>query len=272
MSREKLLNVCAPPTGVLSQERARQTLTRWVQLGLLVEDDAGTVSIGLTMPAELRRRDADNEALARVVRKVVFAPENNERLWESDNNRSADFTRAACWILAQNVYEFEMVGHTSVQKREVAQSDDLAAFTNDTRWPAFKSWAVFLGFGWSGRYPNDVFVIDPTSAIRDVLPEVFEGSRELAQAVFFTRLAEALPVVDGGNYRTRVEEKIDRSAWATLAQDQVSTSLSRALNRLHECGELVLEQRADAEKRSLLGRGARTVRSVSHLVWKGGAA
>lgn len=271
MSREKLLSVCAPTAWVDSQERATQTLNRWIQLGLL-EDEAGTVSINATVAPELRRRDVDNDTLARVVRRLVLIRENNERFWESENNRSADFTRAVCWVLAQNVFDVDLVGHTDVQRREVAQLRNNAAFTNDTRWAGFKSWAVFLGFGWICRYPNDAFVIDPAVAVRDVLPQVFEGSRELRQAVFFTRLAEVLPVLDGGDYRSRVEQKIDRSVWSGMASDHVSTSLSRALNRLHECGELILEQRADAEKRNLLGRGSRVIRSVSHVVWRGGAA
>jgi hypothetical protein len=173
-------------------------------------------------------------------------------------------------MLAQNVFDVELVGHTDVQRLEVAQLRNHAAFTNDTRWAGFKSWAVFLGFGWICRYPNDALVIDPTSAVRDVLPQVFEGSRELRQAVFFTRLAEILPVLDGGDFRTRVEQKIDRSVWSGVGPDHVSSSLSRALNRLHDCGEVTLDQRADAEKRNLVGRNWRNVRSVSHVVWKGG--
>ena len=272
MHREKLLNLCAPPSAVKSQERAAQTLNRWIQLGLLNEDEFGNINVNVTIQSKLRRRGSDTDELAKIIRSLVLSPENNERFWESENNGSADFTRAVCWMLAQNVFDFEVVGHTDVQELEVAQLRNLAAFTNDTRWAGFKSWAVFLGFGWTGRYPNDVFVIDPTAAVRDALPQVFEGSRELRQSVFLTRLAELLPVIDGGEHRTRVEQKIDRSVWSATESDQVSSSLSRALNRLHECGELVLDERADAEKRSLLGRKSRVVRDVSHIVWKEGKA
>jgi hypothetical protein len=195
---------------------------------------------------------------------------NNERFWESENNGSADFTRALCWMLAQDAFEFEAVGHPVVQRGEVAQLRNFAAFTNDTRWSGFKSWAAFLGFGWTGCYPSDVFVIDPTEAVRDALPQVFEGSGELRQSVFFSRLADVLPVVDGGDYRRRVEQKINPSVWSPPAEDQASTSLSRALTRLHDSGDVILDERADAEKRSLLGRRRRAVRNVSHVVWKGG--
>lgn len=272
LSRKKLLDLCAPPNAVESQERATQTLNRWIQLGLLEEDDQGIVGLSASAPKELRRRNSDNNTLAKAVRKVILAPENNERFWESENNRSADFTRGLCWVLAQNVFDGDLVGHADVQKREVSQLRQLAAFTNDTRWAGFKSWAVFLGFGWIGRHPNDVFVIDPTVAIRDGLPDVFEGSRELRQGVFFSRLANVLPVLDGGEYRMRVEQKIDGSTWAAVGPEFVSSSLTRALNRLHDSGELILEQRADAEKRSLIGSRGRVLRNVSHILWKGGQA
>ena len=272
MSCDKLLNMCAPPSVVESQVRATQTLNHWVQLGLFEQDEQGVVSLNAKLPKEVRRRDIENGELVKAVREIVLAPENNERFWESEVNRSADFTRAVSWMLAQNVFNFELVGHTEVQKVEVAQLRNLGAFTNDTRWAGFKSWAVFLGFGWIGRHPSDAFVIDPTAAVRDALPQVFEGSRELRQSVFFSRLANILPVVDGGDYRMRVEQKIDRSAWPAMAPEHVSTSLSRALNRLHESGDLTLEQRADAEKRGLLGRNWRVLRNVSHILWKRGQA
>lgn len=268
--RKKLLDLCAPPSAVESQERATQTLNRWIQLGLFVEDDQETISLSGDVSKEIRRRNADSGELAKAVRKSVLTGDNNERFWESENNRSADFTRALCWVLAQNVFECELVGHTDVQQREVSQLRNLAAFTNDTRWAGFKSWAVFLGFGWIGRHPNDVFVIDPTVAIRDALPQVFEGSRELRQSIFFSRLANVLPVVDGGDYRMRVEQKLDHSAWAATNPELISSSLTRALTRLHESGDLTLEQRADAEKRGLLGRNARVLRNISHVLWNGG--
>ncbi len=270
MSREKLLNICAPPSAVDSQERAIQTLNRWIQLGILQEDDGDNISLESTLHSEMRSSKSNLRVLARLVRSHVLSSVNNEQFWESENNKSADFTRGVCWMLAQDVFDFNAVGHTEVQEIEVAQLRDARAFTNDTRWTGFKSWAVFLGFGWIGRYPNDVFVIDPTVAVHDALPKVFEGSGELRQSVFFTRLAELLPVVDGGEFRTRVEQKIDRSVWRSPNPDEISTSLSRALIRLHDRGDIILEERADAEKRSLLGRKSRIVRNVSHIVWKGG--
>lgn len=270
MPRDKLLNVCSPPSAVDGQEQAGQTINRWVQLGLL-KDESGKVSIDTKQSKHISKGKSDNAMLARVIRKLIFLPENNERFWESENNRAADFTRAVSWMLAQDVFSFDMVGHADVQRLEIEQlGQDCAAFKNDTRWTGFKSWATFLGFGWIGRFPSNVFVIDPTDAVRDSLPDIFEKAKELQQGEFLGKLAAALPVVDGGTYRAQVEEKIDLKEWAAPGEGEISTSLSRALMRLHEAGEIVLDDRADAKKRSLLGRGKRRTRNISHVLWTGG--
>ena len=175
-------------------------------------------------------------------------------------------------MLAQNVFDVQAVGRKAIEAVEVTQLPlECRVFTNDTRWPGFKAWAPFLGFGWIGRFPTkNTFVIDPTTAVADSLADIFGTQKELAHEQFFRRLAEVLPVLDGGKYRLQVEAKINRENWKEPKPDEVSTSLSRALSRLHERGDLVLDDRADASKRTLLGRNNRVLRNVSHIVWKGG--
>ena len=113
-------------------------------------------------------------------------------------------------------------------------------------------------------------MIDPTIAVADSLREVFGKDKELPQEQFFSRLAEILPVVDGGEYRLKVEEKINQSNWKPPKPSEVSTSLSRALSRLHDRGDVLLDDRSDASKRTLIGRNNRVLRDVSHVGWKGG--
>lgn len=270
MDREKLINVCAPESAVDSQDRAKQTLNNWIQLGVLNEDD-GKISIDRSLSSAVKK-SADHSSLARLARQQVLAPVNNERFWEAEDNRSADFCRAASWMLAQNVFDVQIVGHKAIEAIEVTQlSSEFRAFTNDTRWTGFKAWAPFLGFGSIGRFPTkNTFVIDPTIAVADSLLEVFGKDKELPHEQFFSRLAEVLPVVDGGEYRLKVEEKINQSSWKPPKPSEVSTSLSRALSRLHDRGDLVLDDRSDASKRTLIGRNNRVLRDVSHVVWKGG--
>ena len=270
MDREKLINVCAPESAVDSQDRAKQTLNNWIQLGVLNED-SGKISIDRSLSSAVKK-STDHSVLAGLARQQVLATANNERFWEAEDNRSADFCRAASWMLAQNVFDVQIVGHKAIEKIEVTQlSNDFRAFTNDTRWTGFKAWAPFLGFGSIGRFPTkNTFVIDPTIAVADSLREVFGKDKELPQEQFFNRLAEILPVVDGGEYRLKVEEKINQSSWKPPKPSEVSTSLSRALSRLHDRGDVLLDDRSDASKRTLIGRNNRVLRDVSHVVWKGG--
>ena len=270
MPPEKLLGLCAPLSAVGSQDRAKQTLNRWCELGLLTEVD-GKVKLGLACEDRLNRKSLSTQIIADTMRRVALTEENNANFWESENNRSADFTRAACWILAQDVYLFQPSGHGEVEQLESKQLGKLSAFTNDTRWSGFKSWATFLGIGYSARFPSNSFVIDPTECVMACLSENLE-ERRFTIADFLEELAQKLPIVDNGIYRRLVEEKISAASWKRPFERSVSTSLSRAILRLRDSRHLILEDNSDAESHNLIGREQRKLEAVSHVVWKGGAA
>jgi hypothetical protein len=107
-------------------------------------------------------------------------------------------------------------------------------------------------------------VPNPAFALRTVLDKVMGGAAECLQEAFFTRLADALPVIDGGVYRRSVEASL--RGIPQLRMNEVSVSLSLALLHLEAAGAVRLETRADAPKRQLLGRQRRQLRSVSHIV------
>jgi hypothetical protein len=136
-------------------------------------------------------------------------------------------------------------------------------FSNSTRWYGLVEWGTFLGVAWpapsgTGAIPNPAF------AIGALLDEVFGGASELPQDAFFTRIAEALPVLDGGAYC--------RSTVATIPgvprpkrENHVAQALSLALLQLDAAEAIRLESRADAPYRLLVGRGGRELRRVSHV-------
>jgi hypothetical protein len=266
---KKLIDLCGPTTAVSSQDQAKKTLNRWVELGLLV-NDADTIAIASDYAKRLSKKFLSNSVIASVAREVTLNPTNNERFWEAEGNRSADFTRAVSWMLAQDIYAFQPTSHAAAEKLESLQLSDAVAFTNDTRWSGFKSWAHFLGFGFPGYFPSNVFVIDPTSAIHDVVGGLFGSEHRLPISRFLRELAEKLPVLDGGEYRIAMEDKIDKKSWQRPGAKQISQSLSRALLRLRDSGDLRLEDNSDAERFDLLGREFLPIQTVSHIVWKGG--
>lgn len=268
-TEERLVALCAPPSIAPDgkPDMARKTLTRWKQLGMFREVDgkidvgAGVASVGVD----------DVDGFRRVLLSLVLDPLSNPAFADErgvaasdDQERTlaSDFTRAAAWVLAQDPYSFVPVW-SDVQGLQRDQAIEPHPFVNDTRWQGFVEWAAFLGLGWTASRVR--LVLDPTFAVRSKLDGVFTGSDELDQATFLSRLADMVPVVDGGRYRLAVESEV-RKPWRTLRPDEISPCLSAVLLHLEAAGELRLEARADAPHRTLLGRGGRELRRVSHFV------
>ncbi|MDA1015949.1 MAG: protein DpdG, partial [Planctomycetota bacterium] len=247
MNRDKLLALVAPASVSEDRKMASSSLNRWTDLGLFEESD-GNVRISSALPAPREKAKAE-ASLPSTMRRLVLAHANNANFWDAEGSASADFTRAVAWMLAQDVYRCSLVGHKDAAELENDQIavPDRTLFQNDTRWPGFKAWAPFLGFGIISLYPGrGAFQIDPTVAVRDSMDAVFAAGDQLAIADFMSSLAETLPVIDGGHYRREVESQLNPRHWESAKEQEISTSLSRALIRLREAGLLRLENRSDS--------------------------
>lgn len=199
----------------------------------------------------------------------MFSADNNQNFWSDTENKSADFTRAAAWMLAQDVHTFIPTSHSVVEPlcNEQALSADVILLQNDTRWAGYMSWATFLGLGRSdtGKATGG-FITDVTSVVRFHLHDVLPKRGEVVIDDFIGSLATAIPVLDGGSFRTEVESKLKPEKWKGPKEGELSTSLSRALLRLRESGDLRFEARSDAGgQMKLIGRNGRVVESVTHV-------
>lgn len=218
-------------------QRLRQTLRRWTQLGLFQEQDKQIA---------LAPEDRDLGRLPARCRDLLFREDNNQNFWEQKDSGASDFTRALAFVLAQDIYTADFEKFESIQALEQRQVPEQGrrVFQNDVRWNGLRFWGDYLGFFWVDhrRWP------DPTAAVREELPAVFGGARDLPAAEFLDRLAGRLPVLDGGRWRIEVEQALDPAAWHRPAQDNLlSTSLSRALWRLAQPGGPIrLDWRSDA--------------------------
>lgn len=258
MDKDRLIRLCAPgPDDEIT--KIRQTLLRWTQIGLFKTTENDKLS--------LDKADKDPERLPSICRRLLFTDENNQRFWDSDKSKAADFSRGLAFILAQDIYVNEFGAHPRVQKLEQHQVRDESRrlFQNDTRWNGLRHWGDYLGFFWEDqrRWP------DPTAAIREELPDVFGKQNELPAEDFINRLGERLPVLDGGRYRLEIEAALDPAKWQPPARpDLLSTSLSRALWRLSRPGgPLRLERRADAgDGRTLQRAGGRDWQTFTHVL------
>ncbi len=258
-SRQDLLTACGAELAMVDPKQLNQTLTRWLELGLFDMVD-GHVAIAETHRQALgRQADVAETRLPKIIRMIALAPENNARFWESDGNRSADLSRGLSWILAQNVYSIDTSSHAKIQTVENDQIADLSQriFQNDTRWNGLRTWMVYLGFGRLGAQVS----VDPTDALRDALPEIFRHEKVLTAPAFVSRAGEILPVLDGGAYRRRMEAVLNPTRWAAPADGHISTSLSRAIQRLDREALIAPEQRSDSD-------GGITLHGSSRKVWR----
>lgn len=259
LAKEQLLKLCAPPEAC-SQDHASNTLNTWTSLGLFDVKSDGTVSIH----SDILGSERKPEYLRRIARRLVLDPKNNLDLWAKEDSRSADFTLGLSWFLAQDVWTTEINGWDQAQEIFRYQlPEGKVVFQNDTRWPSFKEWASYLGFGWSPRISRGI-TPDPTDAVRDALPAVFGKHKVLPAKDFIRQLGEVLPVLDGGDFRRQVEgfllSRDDEYSWKALPEGHVSTSLSRAFIRLQEEGNLRHSLKADSIHRvKLTGRGGNQI-------------
>ena len=108
-------------------------------------------------------------------------------------------------------------------------------------------WARYLGFIAPSPRANGGYIPDPTQAVRDTLPALGRQVRKPIPITYFvSALSEALPVLDGGAYRTAVEKAMAAPPQSVGEEGEYSHSLSYALRRLAESGTLELLYEADA--------------------------
>ena len=268
LAKDQLLKLCAPPEAC-SQDHANNTLNTWSSLGLFAVNPDGVVTIHPDILGAERRP----EHLRRIARRLVLDPKNNADLWAKEESRSADFTLGLSWFLAQNSWTTEFGGWNQAEELSLHQMPSgKAVFQNDTRWTGFKDWATYLGFGCTPRFASGI-TPDPTDAIRDSLAAIFGEKKSVPAKDFLGLLGEALPVLDGGDYRRQVEalllSKDGQYSWKALPEGQLSTSLSRALLRLHESGILRHSLKADSIHRvRLSGRGGNPIGDISEFSYQ----
>lgn len=240
LTRDQLLELVAPPEVVHEDGKmARQTLARWLELDLFkLEGDH--VLLSQAPDTDFRSDDDLFTAVRTAARDCVFSPANNLDLWASESARAADLTRSLAWLLTQEIFKTKF---RDLENLELAQVGDSGGrlMQNDTRRNGLQFWSHFLGFV---RQPGGGD-IDPTVAVREVLPRCLPRGQDMAAESFVKRLSEVLPVLDGGVFRIAVESRLRPGSIPTLSEGQLSQSLSRALLNLMLSEEIILEKKAD---------------------------
>lgn len=260
----KLMALCAPETLQTGESpdargKAPKELKAWLDLGLLTgAADSDTNEIGFNT----RYFSEQHIPLRQAARRCLLAAENNRDL-SSRDERAADLTLLTSMLLALDVYRNADI---SSRNMEGLVNEFLPDFrinkTNEV--PVVHGYLSWLGF--AQQITRDSYTIDPTAAIREELPYLMQPGERLPIAEFLQRLNQALPVLDGGSYRQQVEERIAEHGWQPLNADRLSTSLSRALQRLLFSGVITMKAESDASGALFLtGRNGSVLQTVTHL-------
>lgn len=251
--RTRIIDAISPPSLTESPENhqldANRNLVSAVDIGLAVRDgDRVVLSPESTKAA--RKGTAEITAL---IRRHILSEDLNTAAWGSQEG-ARDLTNALAWFLtfgpaeAPARMEGELPSVKSQQEVDFGprHGDDDASgwpISNSTRWNAFQRWACSLGFAW--RSPAGRLMPDPTPAVRDSIPAVFERESTLDGRSFVTALGGQLPVLESGAYRRFVEENWSRSR---ELNGDLSAATTDALRRLETSGHLTFEDRADAPR------------------------
>ena len=209
-----------------------------IDLKVVVESGEG---IQLTTEAIAGIAEGDR-GFARYVRARVLHEHTlkGKVNWDwTDQTGAKDLVRSLAWFLtlpvsrAPRSFDGADPNLITLQTEDFGErfeddaGDSKWPINNDPRWQSFRRWACSLGFAW--RSPGDHLIPDPTTAIRDALPEIFDSNGRLTAKEFVESLGRSLPVLDGGKYRRYVEE--NRSG-ENPDPKQLSEATSGALERL----------------------------------------
>ena len=252
--RTRIVDAISPPSLTETPQKhqldANRNLTSAVEIGLAIRDGD---RIELS-PESTKAARRGTSAIATLIRQRVLSADLNTAPWGSQEG-ARDLTNALAWFLtfgptnAPARMEGDPPSAKFLQEADFgtrhSDDDDTSGWpiSNSTRWNAFQRWACSLGFAW--RSPSGRLVPDPTPAVRDSIPAIFESESTLDGQSFVTALGVHLPVLESGPYRRFVEENWSRPS---ESGGVLSTATTDALRRLEASRHLTFEDQADAPR------------------------
>ena len=254
--RTRLIDSVSPPTlseGNDSQLDVRVNLTSAIEIGLVASDGD---EVRLTPEARKAVKGGVDD-IASLLRTLVLSPNLNSAPWGRQGG-ARDLTNALAWFLTFTANEAPVRMEGQAPSAKTAQEADFGPrqarlnhydeedgggwpISNTTRWNTFQRWACSLGFAWSTSTGR--MVPDPTKAIREALPCVFDEQETFDGPMFVRALGSELPVLETGMYREFVQENWRRPV---PKQQSLTAATTDALKRLGAEGCLEFEDRSDA--------------------------
>jgi hypothetical protein len=207
----------------------------------LVADEGADILLHPDLPTAARSLESGEQAARRTFSSLLLS---------GDNPANHDLAKAIAWYLGQDIYSApsswtEVEQHFSVQKKALEMTN--------SRFGQLVHWSRFLGFAWAHAAPDKAsqkatsrlaLTPDPYWQLRWRLSDLFAQQRSavLPLAAVFADLAVAVPVLEGGTFRTLLEG----SLLPAREPRHLSSSSAHAWLRLHEDGLAKLVYRSDA--------------------------
>lgn len=240
-SKQKIEEICKPenlPKTDNARKKFLSNLNFWIEQGLWFEKD-GEISISDEFATE-------SNLSARVLKICIDNCRDND-VTDKNNTTIEPFLRCVACLLAQDKFAFGGQTINSGQGGiDLAINDYLPqylAINKTNEGGVLRDYSRFLGF--IEPIEKDAFILDPTRAILPVLPSVFSSNDVLGINTFIDNLANVLPVLDRGAFRTQVEKLMLDKGWEPPSPNEVSASLSHALERLEVAEVIAMSQRSD---------------------------
>jgi hypothetical protein len=264
MTEETIVSWCRPEalaSGDSARDKVVKEINAWKDLGLLCE-----IEEGLTLNENYFPNSSVLTSTA--ARRCLFSVENNQDL-DTRDQRAADLTKLVCMVLSLDVYRYPEIRSNNLVEIVDRFLSDFRINGNET--PVVPSYIHWLGF--ASRIGNGTYTIDPTVAIKEELLAtdcLIEQNTQLPIESFLQQLANLIPVLDGGDYRIHTEQRMNSLNWSKPTDNELSTSLSRALLRLHHSSTIKLQKLSDAGLRNLKGSNNKVLMAVTHVTVLGG--
>ena len=182
--------------------------------------------------------------------------------------RQENFPKAMAWFLCQDPASPLPWGqnHRNRVESDCGAEGGAYELTNSAGCNQFIYWARFLGFAWRLNIERQNVVIpDPTKSIAREMGRWEQATDWQPIGGVLSRLANQLPVLEGGDARNEIESKLP--AEKRRAGEFISRSTSFALRRLERSGQIQMNRLADAPAVNL-DFGANP-RAVSHIKCSG---
>lgn len=219
--------------GLEDTSRISCTLKTWTNLGVITRSEDNKISIAKDIEARLLSSTNIEVDTRRILRSTLFKRDNNKSIL-------LDFNYFLSWFLSHDKLISAKSHNNAFELYKNQFPADSMPIANNTRWGGFTRWVMFLGFA---ERVGDDYLPDPSRAVRESLPEIFEHQEEFGSSEFISKVREKIPVLEGGWMSDIVTSKMTN--YQKPPDTRCSFSLAVALKRLNDAGIIELRRPAD---------------------------